>query len=84
MASHEKVESFVDGFWDDEILPSIQEYIRVPNVSPHFQPEWEKNGHMEKALEAGEELGRKAQARRLQAARRPAARPDAAFVAGRS
>ena len=51
MASQEKIKSFVDGFWDGEILPAIQDYIRVPNVSPHFDPEWDKNGHMEKALE---------------------------------
>ncbi|MGH9461259.1 MAG: M20/M25/M40 family metallo-hydrolase [Vicinamibacteria bacterium] len=51
MASHEKIESFVNGFWDGEILPTIQEYIRVPNVSAQFDPQWEKNGHMEKALQ---------------------------------
>jgi len=51
MASHEKIQTFVDGFWDGEILPAIQEYIRVPNVSPQFDPEWEKHGHMEKALQ---------------------------------
>ena len=50
MASHEKTQSFVDGFWDDEILPTIQDYIRVPNVSPLFDADWEKHGHMEKAL----------------------------------
>ena len=30
MASQEKIKSFVDGFWDGEILPAIQDYIRVP------------------------------------------------------
>ena len=51
MASQEKLQAFVDGFWDDEILPTIKDYIRVPNVSPMFDPNWEKNGHMDKALE---------------------------------
>ncbi len=51
MASKEKLQAFVDGFWDDEILPTIQDYIRVPNVSPVFDPDWEQNGHMEKAHE---------------------------------
>ena len=51
MASYGKTQSFVDGFWDDEILPTIQDYIRVPNVSPLFDPDWEKHGHMEEALE---------------------------------
>jgi acetylornithine deacetylase/succinyl-diaminopimelate desuccinylase-like protein len=51
MASHEKTQSFVNGFWDDEILPTIQDYIRVPNVSAHFDPDWEAHGHVEKAVE---------------------------------
>ena len=51
MASQEITQSFVDGFWDKEILPTIQNYIRIPNVSPMFDAEWEKHGHMEKALE---------------------------------
>ena len=51
MASTEKLQSFVNGFWDQEILPAIQDYIRIPNVSPAFDPDWEKHGHMEKALD---------------------------------
>jgi acetylornithine deacetylase/succinyl-diaminopimelate desuccinylase-like protein len=51
MTSHDKTQSFVNGFWDDEILPTIQDYIRVPNVSPLFDADWEKHGHMEKALQ---------------------------------
>ena len=57
MASQEKLQAFVDGFWDDEILPTIQDYIRVPNVSPVFDPDWEKNGHMDKALELARSAG---------------------------
>ena len=38
MASHEQLQTFVDGYWNDEILPTIQDYIRVPNVSPMFDP----------------------------------------------
>ena len=51
MASADKLQSFVNGFWDQEILPTIQDYIRIPNVSPVFDPDWERNGHMDKALE---------------------------------
>ena len=51
MATHQKIQPFVNGFWDDEIIPAIQDYIRIPNVSPLFDPDWEKNGHMDKALE---------------------------------
>jgi acetylornithine deacetylase/succinyl-diaminopimelate desuccinylase-like protein len=42
---------FVSNMWDDSIIPEIAEYIRVPNKSPHFDPDWEANGHMETAVE---------------------------------
>jgi acetylornithine deacetylase/succinyl-diaminopimelate desuccinylase-like protein len=42
---------FVNKAWDDSIIPEISEYIRVPNKSPHFDPDWEANGHMEKAVQ---------------------------------
>ena len=41
---------FVNALWDDEIIPEISEYIRVPNKSPHFDPDWEQHGHMETAV----------------------------------
>lgn len=31
------------------IVPTLVEYIRIPNKSPMFDPNWEKNGHMESA-----------------------------------
>jgi acetylornithine deacetylase/succinyl-diaminopimelate desuccinylase-like protein len=37
--------------WDDSIIPEIAEYIKVPNKSPHFDPDWEKHGHMEQAVQ---------------------------------
>ena len=41
---------FVDKTWDDEIVPQLVEYIRIPNKSPTFDPEWESHGHMEDAV----------------------------------
>ncbi|MCR9246105.1 MAG: M20 family metallopeptidase [bacterium] len=46
-----KVQSFVDGVWDKDIVPQITDYIRIPNKSPAFDPDWEKNGHMQKAVD---------------------------------
>ena len=43
--------AFVDAFWDDTIVPTITEYIRIPNKSPSFDADWEANGHMEDALQ---------------------------------
>ena len=41
---------FVNTYWDRDILPTIQEYIRIPNESPLFDPEWRTHGHMERAV----------------------------------
>ena len=39
----------IDEFWDQEILPTLIEYIKIPNVSVAFDPGWEANGHMQRA-----------------------------------
>jgi acetylornithine deacetylase/succinyl-diaminopimelate desuccinylase-like protein len=45
-----RLKQFVDPFWEDSILPSITEYIRIPNKSPHFDPQWVEHGYMEDAV----------------------------------
>src|SRR5687768_10990587 len=40
----------VESRWEDSILPTIQDYIRIPNQSPLFDPQWKQNGHMDKAV----------------------------------
>ena len=45
-----KTAEFVNAMWDDSIIPEISEYIKVPNKSPHFDPDWEEHGHMETAV----------------------------------
>ena len=42
--------AFMDRIWDDEIIPVLTDYIRIPNKSPTFDPAWEAHGHMEKAV----------------------------------
>ena len=41
---------FVEDTWDNEIVPVLSEYIRIPNKSPAFDPEWAAHGHMDKAV----------------------------------
>ena len=43
--------AFVNDMWDDSIIPEISDYVRIPNKSPGFDPDWEKNGHMEDAVQ---------------------------------
>jgi acetylornithine deacetylase/succinyl-diaminopimelate desuccinylase-like protein len=37
--------------WDGSILDRLAAYIRIPNKSPLFDPQWERNGHMEAAVQ---------------------------------
>jgi len=37
--------------WEESILPQLIDYIRIPNQSPMFDPEWERHGHMKAAIE---------------------------------
>ncbi|MBZ4039474.1 M20 family metallopeptidase [Novilysobacter selenitireducens] len=45
-----QVDRFVGGKWDDEIVPQLVEYIRIPNKSPMFDADWVKHGYMEDAV----------------------------------
>jgi acetylornithine deacetylase/succinyl-diaminopimelate desuccinylase-like protein len=37
--------------WDDSILERLIAYIRIPNKSPMFDPQWEQHGHMQAAID---------------------------------
>ncbi|NJM91478.1 MAG: M20/M25/M40 family metallo-hydrolase [Rhodospirillaceae bacterium] len=42
--------AFIDRLWDDEVIPNLIEYIRIPNKSPAFDPDWQAHGHMDRAI----------------------------------
>ncbi|MBY0564250.1 MAG: M20 family metallopeptidase [Hyphomonadaceae bacterium] len=46
-----KLRQFVDEMWRDEIVPTLVDYIRIPNKSPSFEPDWATLGHMDKAVD---------------------------------
>ena len=48
---HPSVQKFVDEVWMDSIVPELVEYIKIPAKSPHFDPDWEKNGYIEDAVQ---------------------------------
>jgi acetylornithine deacetylase/succinyl-diaminopimelate desuccinylase-like protein len=41
----------IDMDWRDSILPALVEYVRIPNKSPLFDPDWATHGHMDRAIE---------------------------------
>ena len=40
----------IGGLWDDEIVAQLSEYIRIPNKSPMFDPDWVAHGYMDAAV----------------------------------
>lgn len=42
---------FINQQWEDEIIPSLSDYIKIPNKSPHFDAHWEEHGYMEQAVD---------------------------------
>src|SRR5216683_261185 len=45
-----KLGNFVDQCWGDAIVPTLVEYIKIPNKSPAFDPDWAAHGHMDEAV----------------------------------
>src|SRR5262249_21269841 len=43
--------SLVDETFERSIVPTLIDYIRIPNKSPMFDPEWAAHGHMDRAVE---------------------------------
>src|SRR5881628_2287678 len=58
MLDAKKLASFVDQCWGDAIVPTLVDYIRIPNKSPSFDPEWAAHGHMEEAVSLFERWAR--------------------------
>ncbi|HEY5862589.1 MAG TPA: M20/M25/M40 family metallo-hydrolase, partial [Casimicrobiaceae bacterium] len=52
--------------WDDDIVPKLVDYVRIPAKSPHFDPAWQANGHIEKVIKLAEAWARAQPVRGLQ------------------
>ena len=42
---------FIESVWRTSIIERLQAYVRIPNKSPAFDPEWERHGYMDQAIE---------------------------------
>jgi acetylornithine deacetylase/succinyl-diaminopimelate desuccinylase-like protein len=47
----EQLRTTVNRVWDESILDRLSAYVRIPNKSPMFDPQWEAHGHMEAAIQ---------------------------------
>ena len=46
----DQLQATINVFWENHIIPALFEYIKIPNKSPSFDPEWKANGHMDRVL----------------------------------
>lgn len=46
----DQVKRFINNIWDEEIIPELYEYIKIPNKSPVFDKNWQANGYMDEAV----------------------------------
>ena len=53
-----KTQSYIERIWDSSIVPELTEYIRIPNKSVAFDPEWQAHGHMDKVVARFEKWAR--------------------------
>lgn len=42
---------FIRQQWQEEIIPSLCDYIKIPNKSPHFDAKWKEHGLMDQAVD---------------------------------
>jgi acetylornithine deacetylase/succinyl-diaminopimelate desuccinylase-like protein len=47
----DRLSAWVGRAWSERILPALGDYIRIPNQSPLFDPQWESHGHMQRAVD---------------------------------
>jgi acetylornithine deacetylase/succinyl-diaminopimelate desuccinylase-like protein len=45
-----RLSAFINRTWDESVMEPLIAYVRIPNKSPMFDPQWERHGHMEAAV----------------------------------
>src|SRR5438445_1011495 len=78
MLDAKKLGNFVDQCWGDAIVPTLFEYIKIPNKSPAFDPDWAARGFMDEAVRLFEGWAR------ARVARLPGATLEIVRLAGRT
>ena len=50
MLDTDRLGKLVDQCWGDDVVPTLVEYIKIPNKSPSFDPQWAEHGYMDDAV----------------------------------
>ncbi|MES2898852.1 MAG: M20 family metallopeptidase [Pseudomonadota bacterium] len=48
--SETELAAFADRVWDEEIVPSLVNYIAIPAKSPGFDAKWDEHGYLDKVV----------------------------------
>src|SRR5277367_4034823 len=48
---HASLRGYIENTWRSSIIGRLQAYIRIPNKSPAFDPDWESHGYMTQAID---------------------------------
>ena len=40
----------IDTYWDSWFVPGLSDFVRCPNLSELFDPEYKTNGNLQKAM----------------------------------
>lgn len=47
----DKTKQLVFDAWDNSVIPALSDFIEIPAESPQFDPDWEKNGYLDQAVD---------------------------------
>ena len=47
----DKTKQVIDQHWDNWFVPGLSDFVRVPNLSHEYDPEYFTNGLLEKAID---------------------------------
>ncbi|HMI87676.1 MAG TPA: M20 family metallopeptidase [Polyangiaceae bacterium] len=56
--SSRDITRFISSIWDEQIVPRLVEYIKIPNQSPMFDAKWAEHGYMDQAVALMEQWAR--------------------------
>lgn len=49
--NQEKSQQYIDQLWETSIIPTLMDYIKIPNKSPQFDKDWQTHGYMDQAVQ---------------------------------
>jgi acetylornithine deacetylase/succinyl-diaminopimelate desuccinylase-like protein len=52
------IKPFLDRTWDEELIPRLVEYVKVPAKSPAFDASWSAHGHLGEVIKSAEAWAR--------------------------